>query len=248
MATLNPTLTIPKPRGGGYGHDVVPPGRGGDGDQGPSGEAPGYYERLRRYRLGVVVFMASVAMIFVALTSAYIVRQGLGSYDADTRTYTVDWQPAPLPYTLLIINSLILIASSITLEKARRSLRHHAVTAGLSIPGVAEDPERSLPWLGITVVLGAAFLAGQLAAWNVMRHAGVFIDTNPSASFFYLLTGAHGLHLLGGVLALAYAAATSLLHRSLDTRRLVVDAAGLYWHFMGGLWLYLFALLYFVRG
>ena len=107
--------------------------------------------------------------------------------------------------------------------------------------------QHSVPWLGITFVLGAGFLVGQLLAWSEMRHLGIFVSTNPSSSFFYVLTGAHGLHLLGGVLALAYAGVTSLLRKPLATRFLVVDVTALYWHFMDFLWIYIFALLHFAR-
>jgi cytochrome c oxidase subunit III len=251
VTTLNPSLTIKKgPQQGGHGTDRNPPRGRGDGDSGRNGhdDAPGYYERLRRYRMGVAVGLASVVMIFVSLTSAYVVRQGLGSWDEATGKYLVDWKPVPLPDTLLLINTLILLASSATLEMARRSINRYAVTAGLSkIAGVAEDPEHSTPWLGITLILGAAFLGGQVVAWREMRHAGFLVSSSASSSFFYVLTGTHAVHLAGGLLALIYAACTPLLHRSLDSRRIAVDATGWYWHFMAGLWIYIFALLHFAR-
>jgi cytochrome c oxidase subunit III len=251
MATLNPSLTINKgPQLGGHGPGKYPPpGRGGDdSDRNGRDGAPGFYERLRRYRMGVALGLASVIMIFVSLTSAYVVRQGLGTWDEATGIYKNDWKPVPLPDTLLIINTLILLASSITLEMARRSINRHAVTAGLSqIPGVAEDAEHSTPWLGITLILGAAFLGGQLTAWHEMQRAGFLVSSNPSSSFFYVLTGTHAVHLAGGLLALIYAAGGRLLHKSLDSRRLTVDATGWYWHFMGLLWVYIFALLHFSR-
>ncbi len=245
MATLNSTL---KWKGGGHGTDSVPPvGFGGDSGRGGS-DAPGYYERLRRYRMAVGLALVSVVMIFVSLTSAYVVRQGLGTWDDATNSYKLDWRPVPLPYGLLWLNTAILLASSFTIERARRSIDRHAITAGLARVQVAEDPERSLPWLGITLILGAAFLCGQVAAWNQLKHGGWLISTAPSSSFFYVLTGAHGVHLFGGLLALCYAALTPLLRRSLDSRRLTVDAASWYWHFMGLLWVYIFGLLHFLRG
>src|SRR5258706_2824730 len=135
------------------GH-VPPPGYGnGDSGRGPADDSPGYYERLRRYRMGVAIGLTSVVMLFVSLTSAYMGRKGLGVWDDAARPYVTDWRPAPLPDLLLIINTLILLASSVTLEMARRSINRHAITAGLSRVRVAEDPERSLPWLGITLVL-----------------------------------------------------------------------------------------------
>ncbi|HZQ92329.1 MAG TPA: cytochrome c oxidase subunit 3 [Terriglobales bacterium] len=245
MATMNPTLTLDK-RHGGRPPDLPPHGGGDDGND-AAGDAPGYYERLRRYRLGVAIGLASVVMLFVALTSAYIVRQGLSSWDDHAGQYVVDWRPIPLPTALLAINTLVLLASSFTLEKSRRSLNRYAATVGLHVPGVAEEPERSFPWMGITLVLGFAFLAGQVTAWHELRRAGVFLATNPSGSFFYVLTGAHAAHLMGGLLALLYAACMPLLHKPLDSRRLAVDATGWYWHFMGLLWIYIFALLHFSR-
>jgi cytochrome c oxidase subunit 3 len=234
---------------GGSGIDAEPPlGFGGDGSGQDDGGAPGYYERLRRYRMAVGLFLVAVVMIFVSLSSAYVVRQGLGVWDDATNTYKQDWHPVPLPYTLLLINTAILLLSSFAIEMARRSINRHAVTAGMRRVLVAEDPERSVPWLGITLVLGAGFLVGQVAAGKQLAHTGWLISTTPSSSFFYVLTGTHAVHLFGGLLALVYATLTPFLHRSLDSRRLTVDAASWYWHFMGMLWLYIFGLLHFMRG
>ena len=249
MATLNPTFSDKDTQLQGGGPAAPPPRDFGDGDpeRGPAGGGPGYYERLRRYRMGVGVGLVSVVMIFVSLTSAYIVRQGMGQWDDAARAYATDWRVLPLPDTLLIINTLILLASSLTLEMARRSINRHAVTAGLARVSVAEDPEHSVPWLGITLVLGMAFVGGQLTAWRELQRSGILVGTNPSSSFFYVLTGTHGLHLFGGLVALLYAALTPLLHKPLDTRRIVVDVAGWYWHFMALLWLYIYGLLHFMK-
>jgi len=73
------------------------------------------------------------------------------------------------------------------------------------------------------------------------------LATSPSSSFFYLLTGSHAVHLAGGVIALIVAAITSLLHRPVEARRIVVDVTAWYWHFMAVLWVYVFALLWFAR-
>jgi cytochrome c oxidase subunit 3 len=220
----------------------------GGGDRRVRTQEPGYYERLRRYRIAVFVLMVGVLMIFVGLTSAYVFRQGWATEDPHTHQYTRDWKPLELPNTLLIINTVVLLLSSVTLEMSRRNLHNRAVTADLSgVPGVAIEPERSLPWLGITLVLGAGFLAGQIIAWRAMERAGWFLSGNPSSSFFYVLTGTHAVHLGGGLIALLYAASTTLLGRSLATRRIVVDATGWYWHFMAALWIYLFALLHFAK-
>ncbi|MGH9533206.1 MAG: cytochrome c oxidase subunit 3, partial [Terriglobales bacterium] len=184
-----PTLTQPvavdeqEPRLGGRGPE--PPAR----DEGDGGDRPDGAEardRLRRYRIGLVVGLVPIIMLFVAFTSAYIVRQGLGG----------DWRSTSLP-PMLWINTLILLTSSVTAEFARRRL---------FLP--EERQEGSPPWLGITLVLGLGFLAGQLVVWRQLAAQGIFISTNPSSSFFYLLTGSHGAHLAGGVLAWLYAGAT----------------------------------------
>jgi cytochrome c oxidase subunit 3 len=242
MGTLSHILTFR--RDGGHNDHFT-----GGGDR-RRPELPGYYERLRRYRIAVAVLLVGVTMIFVALSSAYVVRQNWANEDPHTHEYRVDWKPLEMPTTLLLINTGVLLLSSVTLEMARRNLHHRAVTVGLTgVPGVAVDPERSLPWLGITLALGFGFLGGQLMAWRALHRAGVFLASNPSSSFFYVLTGTHAIHLAGGLVALIYAASTTLLVRQggMATRRVVVDATSWYWHFMAGLWIYVFALLHFAK-
>ncbi len=99
----------------------------------------------------------------------------------------------------------------------------------------------------MTVILGLAFLVGQGMAWADLRSRGFFVSTNPDSSFVYLLTAAHAVHLAGGIIALLWAGITSLLHRPIEGRRIVVDVAAWYWHFMAVLWIYVFALLAFAR-
>ena len=84
-------------------------------------------------------------------------------------------------------------------------------------------------------------------AWSELEARGFFIATSASSSFVYLLTGMHALHLLGGIVALLYAGATSLLKKPIETRRIEIDIAAWYWHFMALLWIYIFALLNFAR-
>jgi len=231
MATLNPSLVEERLHSGGG----APP-HAQDGGEGGRPDFS-FGDRLRRNRIGMAVALAPVAMVFVAFTSAYIVRQGLGE----------DWRAMELPQ-ILWINTLILVASSFTLELARRGLTRQAALAQVpSVPGVAPVEASSAPWLPITLVLGLGFLAGQWMAWGQLARQGIFISSNPSNSFFYLLTGAHALHLAGGLLALAYAAATAALAHAWERRRMVVDVTSWYWHFMAVLWIYIFALLQFAK-
>jgi len=102
-------------------------------------------------------------------------------------------------------------------------------------------------WWSAGTALGILFLIGQAVAWRQLKDAGVFISSNPSSSFFYLLTGAHALHLLGGVIALTYAGITVWMKRPPEARHIVVDVTAWYWHFMALLWLYIFALLEIAR-
>ncbi|MFZ0804451.1 MAG: cytochrome c oxidase subunit 3, partial [Terriglobales bacterium] len=196
----------------------------------------------------LAVGLTSVTMIFVSLTSAYVVRRGLPTFDDYTRTYTRDWIPVQLPLALLLINTALLALSSLTAELARRQITRQAALAPVrSIPGVSLGRESGFPWLTVTVVLGMGFLTGQWLAWRELADRGFYLATSASSSFVYLLTATHGVHLLGGVLVLLYAAVVSLLQRPVEGRRIVVDVTAWYWHFMFVLWLGIFALLWFVR-
>ena len=186
-------------------------------------------------------------MIFVSLTSAYLVRKGLPTLDPRTDALVHDWLPVHLP-RLLLINTVVLLISSVTMELARRQVGREATLAQVtSIPGVSRGHEDKIPWLALTVVLGLSFLTGQWMAWRELAASGFYVATSPSSSFVYLLTGMHGLHLLGGVLALLAAGAASLVGRPVKSRNIVLDVTGLYWHFMAFLWIYILCLLEFAR-
>jgi cytochrome c oxidase subunit 3 len=243
MATMPATLELDKKKGGG---GPLPPRRGGDGRGGNGGRndgAPDFRERLNRYRLGVCVGLIGVAMVFIALTSAYIVRQGASTIDPNTGFYGNDWRPMTLPVGALLLNTALLVLSSIALELARRGLKRQYAVA----EAVGDEQTSTPPWLPVAVVLGIGFLVGQVFVWNQLRAHGVYMSTNPSSSFFYVLTVLHALHLAGGIMALFYAEGTALLRRGVARQLLVVDVTGIYWHFMGVLWLYIFALLQFVK-
>ena len=247
MASLTPTIPIKLPESG-RGGGSKPPVYVGGGDSGRGDGYPDYGQRLRRARLGLAIALAPIFMFFISITSAYIVRQGLPTFDDKTNSYVRDWIPVQLPLALLLLNTGLLAASSLTAEFARRQITRQAALAPVrSIPGVSLGDERRFPWLYITVVLGSAFLIGQWMAWQELAARGFYMATSASSSFFYLLTAAHGVHLAGGVLVLAYAAVVSLLHKPVESRRIVVDVTAWYWHFMFLLWVGIFALLWFAR-
>jgi cytochrome c oxidase subunit 3 len=248
MATLSPTITIKDPKTG-HGGVVVHPPISGGGDDGRGGNgSPDYGQRLRRARLGLLVALAPIIMLFVSFTSAYIVRQGLPTLDERTGTYVRDWLQVNLPTALLLVNTLLLIVSSITMELSRKKITREVALAPVkSIPGVSVGEGRGFPWLGSTIVLGMGFLIGQWMAWRELAARGFFLATSPSSSFVYLLTGTHAIHLAGGVLALLYAGVISLMNKPVEVRRIVVDITAWYWHFMALLWIYIFALLEFAK-
>ena len=246
MATYSPSTPVNRL---GRGGNVPAPPTGGDGGDSSSGSnLPNYGARLRRARLGLICGIATVSMVFISLTSAYVVRQGLPTFDGATNSYVRDWGQVQLPWLLLAINTVLLLVSSLTMEFARRDIKRRAALAPLqSMPGISLGEEKTFPWLGVTVLLGFGFLVGQWLAWGELKARGFFVDTNPNSSFVYLLTAAHAVHLAGGIIALMWASVTSLLHRPVEGRRIVVDVTAWYWHFMAVLWIYVFALLAFAR-
>ena len=235
-----------KPASGGGGRrptDDWPTGGDGGGGRGGGDDVPSYRERLRRYRMLVALGLSSVVMIFASFTTAYVVRKAGVVWDPARNEYVSNWVPATLPVRMLLINTFILLLSSLTLEVARRRAEQDVALAPIaSIPGIRVSSNYSLPWLWLTIALGAAFLGGQYLAWEQLRLGHYDLGTNIGISFFFILTGVHAVHLMGGILALFYAGLTSLLRRPPETRRIVVDVTAWYWHFMAVLWVYLFLL------
>lgn len=245
-------VRTPKPAYGGGGRGPThywPGGGGGGGGRGGGDDyQPSYRERLRRYRMLIAFLLTSVVMIFVSFTTAYVVRKAGAVWDPARNEYVSNWIPTTLPITLLLANTLILLLSSFTLEVARRRAAEDVVLAPIvGIPGIRIRGNRSVLWVWATITLGLAFLGGQYLAWRQLRLSHIDIETSASSSFFFILTGVHAAHLMGGILALLYAGFTLWLHRPPETRRIVIDVTAWYWHFMGVLWIYVFALLYFAR-
>jgi len=248
MSTVTPNLAVKYPRTRDTDRGGPPSYRGGNGDGSGNHGASDYGDRLRRARLGLVIGLTAVIMLFVGFTSALLVRKGLPTFDQQTNTYSRDWVPINLPWILLLVNTAVLLVSSATMEFARRDITRQAALAPVkSIPGVSLGDESRFPWLGSTVILGFGFLAGQFLVWRVLHDRHTFVNSNPSSSFAYLLFATHAVHLAGGVIALVWAAATSLLHRPVESRRIVIDVAAWYWHFMALLWIYIVTLLLIAR-
>ena len=173
---------------------------------------------------GIWVAIFAITMSFAAFTSALFVREGSAG----------DWTHLTLP-PLLYGNTLALLLSSATLQRARRAI------------GVATLPEASavrtgLGWLAATLALGLIFIAGQYEAWRQLAAQGLYLATNPNSSFYYVLTAMHGLHVFAGIAALLFVI-SRLAARSTAFRQSTFKATATYWHFMGVLWLYLLIVL-----
>jgi cytochrome c oxidase subunit 3 len=164
------------------------------------------------YRLGLLIACGSILAFFAALVIAFYWRSRTPPF----------WAPITLPRTLWLSTAIILV-SSITFEAARRAYRRgsHPAAARLLI---------------VTACLGAAFLASQISAWLNLVHRGYYLAQNPYSSFFYMFTGLHAAHLIGGLIALFIV----VLGRP---RRETVDSVAYYWHFLGALWIALFLIL-----
>lgn len=247
-------ITPMPPRSAGHNGALVPPhvGGGGDGRGRDGGDSqrdlmPNYGERLRRARLGLAIALTPILMLFISFTAVYLVRRGFLSVDSATETYIRTWIPVLLPWKILLANTALLIASSVTIDFARRAITREAALAPVrTIPGVSLGNERHFPWLGVTTFLGFLFLAMQLYAWKNLSSRGFHLRGGTSSSFIYVLTAMHGLHLAGGLLALLYADVTSWFDRvRVENRRIIVDVTSWYWHAMTAIWIYILILFSF---
>jgi cytochrome c oxidase subunit 3 len=167
---------------------------------------------------GIWVAMFAITMSFAAFTSALVIRQA-----------SADWTHLRTP-RILFVNTALLLFSSVLLEMSRRAMLKKTEAA-------AQQISRSKILLSGALILGLMFIVGQYVAWQQLAAQGLFLATNPNSSFFYLLTGMHILHLVGGIIALAYL----LVHRALSgtVRPNLVNGVVTYWHFMAALWVYL---------
>ena len=218
-------------------------GGNGDGDnwhERPQGRR-GPRERLSQARIGLFFALGGDLMFFVALISVFFVNKASGHFDAYNR-FINEWLPINIP-SILWLNTAVLLISSITGEAARRGMfREQDIMdewIGLGRP----ISSRATRWLSATLVFGALFLAGQWTAWRQLASQHVFFHSNPSSHYFYLITVTHAVHLFLGITALLWAITLLQRGRSLESKQVWVDASIWYWHVMGVLWLFLFAML-----
>jgi len=166
------------------------------------------------------LFIVSVVMIFASLTSAYIVREAEGN-----------WLLFEMPQ-IIYYNTIIIVLSSVTMQWAYSAAKKDNLN-NLRIGLIA------------TTALGFAFLAGQYLAWGALVDNNVFFVGNPAGSFMYVLTGLHGVHLISGVIFLSLVLRAAFKYKVHSRNLLKVEMCTTYWHFLGGLWVYLFIFLAF---
>jgi cytochrome c oxidase subunit 3 len=209
-------------------HDLPDENQGGGG--GVNGLGPANLRTVDDFspepsRTGIWVGLAAISMSFAAFTSALVVRQATAN----------DWHPLTLP-SIVFVNTVVLLASSITLEIARRRVGDYARNK-------TSDRARPLFWLSGTLALGLLFVVGQYVAWRQLRAEGLYLASNPNSSFFYVLTAMHASHVLGGLAGLARV--TYMVRQPVfSLRRSTMDATSYYWHFMGVLWLYVLIVMW----
>jgi len=166
----------------------------------------------------VWLFIVSIVMLFAALTSAYVVKQSDGN-----------WLNFSLP-GIFWITSAIIVTSSFTMHFALLSAKN-------------DNFSRLKIFLIITTLLGLAFLFGQYQSWKQLVAMDVFFVGNPAGSFLYVLTGLHGIHIISGIIFLAMVIISSFRLKVHSKSMLKIEMCTTYWHFLGGLWLYLFLFL-----
>ncbi|HEX5168137.1 MAG TPA: cytochrome c oxidase subunit 3 [Cyclobacteriaceae bacterium] len=172
------------------------------------------------------LFIATVVMLFAALTSAYIVRQAEGN-----------WMIFELP-SLFYVNTAVIIVSSFTMQWAYWSARRDRL-------------ERTKLAIVITTILGITFLVGQIMAWGQMIASNVYFvgdrGSAVSGSFVYVLSGLHGFHILGGLVFLLIVLISTFRYKVHSRNITQLEMCATFWHFLGGLWIYLLLFLIWTR-
>lgn len=172
-------------------------------------------------RLILILLIFSIIMMFAAFTSGYIVRRDEGN-----------WREFDLPASLLF-NSIVILLSSASMQWAYYSAKH-------------DELKRLQLGMLFTLVLGVVFLFGQVHSWGDLVAGRTFFggaDANPSGSFVYVLMGVHAFHLVTGLIFVAVVLKRSLNYQVHSRAMLSIGNATIYWHFLGGLWLYLYLFL-----
>ncbi len=220
-------------------------GGGGGGDDEWRNERHGPREQLHRVRFFVLSALAADMLFFAVLVVFFFARQAGLQMNPRTHLFYPDWRPIVLP-RILYLNTLILVLSSLAMERARQNIFREIDVLeewlGLGRPAL----RATLPWVAATLGAGILFLAGQAFAWKQLTAQGFAFDrvqVTPASYFFYVITGLHALHLVLGILALAFCLVGLGGLRRVEFRQIAIDSTAWFWHFMTGAWLMLLAVL-----
>lgn len=221
--------------GGGFGSNGGNRNRGGGGNNGGGGNDrrdDDFTEELQKpyesnkFRIAMWFLLLVVTMTFGGLIGAYIVISTNG---------VLEWRPFDLPKQIWV-STVLIAASSLTYQISQTFLKK-------------DNQARAKNWLLATTVFGAMFIASQILAWLALVREGVYMQSNPYAGFFYIMTAVHAAHVIGGICALGYILLRTW-HKTgsieeMKKRKQISNTVGWYWHFMDALWVVLFLLLGF---
>ena len=212
------------PGGDGGGRDDG--GAGGGGGQQNFDKGPNDAEPNDKSRILTGFLLLVVLMTFGGLMGAYVVV---------ATNKALEWRPFELPLQIWF-STLLIAVSSVTYELGRRAVERR-------------NTQATRRWMIVTAALGGVFIASQLVVWILLVNRGFYLRGNPYAGFFYILTAAHAVHVIGGIIALGAALLRSWQPSRSDSeqyyRANLARSVGWYWHFMGALWVALFLLLGF---
>jgi cytochrome c oxidase subunit 3 len=201
-------------------------GSGGNDDGNNDSSSEIYEKSASKSRILTWFLLLVVLMTFGGVIAAYIFIATNG---------VLEWRPFDLPAQIWI-STILILTSSVTYIIAEKAIKN-------------ENQPKAKKWLIGTTVLGAAFVSSQILAWLELVRLGIYVQSNPYAGFFYILTALHAVHVIGGLIALGYVVIMAWekqkVERNIERCKDISSAVGWYWHFMGGLWLVLFLLLGF---
>jgi cytochrome c oxidase subunit 3 len=185
-------------------------------------EEPDRILRINKWKFITWLFIISIVMLFASQTSAYLVRRAEGN-----------WMEFTVPI-IFYYSTAVLVLSSAFLHLAYLSAK--------------KDNFSSLRvFISIAFGAGMVFLVMQYYGWQDLQEQGVFLKGNPSGSFFYVLTGLHGFHLVTGLFVILFAFVAAFRSK-INARELnQLEVCNTYWHFLDLLWVYLFVFLLYFR-
>lgn len=223
--SLKPKLSGGLGAGGGRKNPGGGGGSGGDNFPGKDFSEQKEEKRSSKLRITMAFMLLVVLMTFGVLIGAYVVTATNG---------VIEWKPfenLPIP---VWISTFLILASSLTYKIFQTRL-------------FGAHQQKAKNWLLATTFLGASFISSQILAWLALARSGVYVQSNPYAGFFYILTGVHAVHVIAGIIILGYIVLRTWnetdSERELAQRKNISNTVGWYWHFMGALWIILFLLL-----